>query len=275
MGRYFDRFPLVNYDGVPAKNLLTKVDFTQEAMRDIYSNFDYVLEPGMNRPDMVSYSYYDSSQYDWLIYLSNSVIDPYHDFYMSAEDFQAFIIAKYGSLDIARNTTLFYRNDWSSDESIISPEIYESLGPAIRKYWKPVMDSSFKIVGYDRVKEDWVIATNKIISLRLTDASVLVGADIVYQTSTDTYASVMSIDLDTNIVQVQHVSGMFEADGTDTIEEVLVLHQTISDAEAAFWAPVSAYEYEEEKNELKRYVNIIKRTYLPDVERLFIEKIEE
>jgi hypothetical protein len=275
MGRYFDRFPLVNYDGVPAKNLLSKVDFTQEAMRDIYSNFDYVLEPGMNRPDMVSYSYYDSSQYDWLIYLANGMIDPYHDFYMSTEDFQAFIIGKYGSLEIARNTTLFYRNDWASDESIISPEIYESLEAPIRKYWKPIMDSSFKIAGYDRVKEDWIIATNKIISLKLTDASVLVGADIVYQTSTDTYASIMSIDLDTNIVQVQHVSGMFEADGTDTIEEVVVLQQTISDAEAAFWSPVSAYEYEEEKNELKRYVNIIKRTYLPDVERLFIEKIEE
>jgi hypothetical protein len=275
MGRYFDRFPLVNYGGVPAKNLLTKVDFTQEAIRDIYSNFDYVLEPGMNRPDMISYSYYDSSQYDWLIYLSNNIIDPYHDFYKSPEDFEAFILGKYGSYEIARNTTVFYRNDWASDDSVIDPNVYEDLSPELRKYWKPVMDNNFRIAGYDRVKEDWTISTNKIVSLKLTDASVLSEADLVYQSSTEAIGTVLSVDLDTNIVIVQHIENIFVADGTDSIEDVTILQQTISDVEAAFWSPVTAYDYEEEKNELKRYVNIIKRTYLPDVERLFIEKIQE
>lgn len=275
MGRYFDRFPLVNYDGTPAKNLLTKVDFTPEALRDIYSNFDYVLEPGMNRPDMVSYSYYDSSQYDWLIYLSNTVIDPYHDFYLSDEDFLAFITSKYGSYENAAATTVFYRNDWASDDSLISVDVYEALGPALRKYWKPVMDHAFRIVGYDRVKEDWVASTNMIVSLKLTDVSVLADADIIQQTSTNAKAALLSIDTNTNIALVQHVVGMFEADGSDTIEEVTILQKVISDEEAPFWSAVNAYEYEEEKNELKRYVNIIKRTYLPDVEKLFIEKIQE
>lgn len=275
MGRYFDRFPLVNYDGVPAKNLLTKVDFTEEALRDIYSNFDYVLEAGMSRPDTLSYSYYDSSQYDWLIYLSNNIMDPYYDFYMSDEDFQAFIVGKYGSLEVARNTTLFYRNDWASDDSVILPEVYEALSPQLRKYWKPVIDNNFRVSGYDRVKEDWTASTNMIVSLKLTDASVLLEADLVYQSSTGAIGTVVSVDLDTNIVVVQHIENMFEADGTDTIEEVTLLQQVISDAEAAFWSPVTAYDYEEEKNELKRYINVIKRTYLPDVERLFIEKIQE
>lgn len=274
MGRYFDRFPLVNYDGIPAKNLLTKVDFTQESMRDIYSNFDYVLEPGMNRADMISYSYYDSSQYDWLIYLSNTVIDPYHDFYMSEQDFNAYIIGKYGSRQNALNTIKFYRNDWASDDSLIDVNIYESLGPQIRKYWKPVVDITNKIIGYDRVKEDWISSTNMIVSLKLTDVSVIADADIIQQASTDAKGTLISIDTTTNIALVQHVIGMFEADGTDTIEEVTVIQQVISDEEAPFWAAVNAYEYEEEKNELKRYVNIIKRTYLPDVEKLFIEKIQ-
>lgn len=275
MGRYFDRFPLVNYDGMPAKNLLTKVDFTQESMRDIYSNFDYVLEAGMNRPDMVSYSYYDSSQYDWLIYLSNNVIDPYHDFYLSADDFREFINGKYGSHDIARNTTLFYRNDWASDESLISEAVYESLSANIRKYWKPVVNNTQQIIGYDRVKEDWIVSTNKIVSLKLTDVSVLTGATAVQQTSSGAVGSVISVDTTTNTVVVQHVTGEFVADGSDTIEEVTLMQQAISDDEAPFWAAVKAYDYEEEKNELKRYVNIIKRSYLPDVERLFIEKIQE
>jgi hypothetical protein len=275
MGRYFDRFPLVNYDGVPAKNLLTKVDFTEEALRDIYSNFDYVLQPGMNRPDMISYSYYDSTQYDWLIYLSNTVIDPYHDFYKSSEDFYAHVVAKYGSYEIAINTIMFYRNDWSPDDSVIDVSVYDALTPALRKYWKPVMNNTYQIIGYDRVKEDWTVSTNKIVSIKLADASVLVGSDFIHQTSTQARGALLSVDTTTNIAIVQHVTGMFAADGSDSIEEVTILKQVLSEEEEAFWSPVNAYEYEEEKNELKRYVNLIKRTYLPDVERLFVEKIQE
>ena len=86
MSKYFDKFPLVNYNGVLAKNLMVKADFTETAKRDIYSNFDYVLEEGMTRPDMISNAYYNSPYYDWLIYLSNNIIDPYHDYYKSEVD---------------------------------------------------------------------------------------------------------------------------------------------------------------------------------------------
>jgi hypothetical protein len=34
---------------------------------------------------------------------------------------------------------------------------------------------------------------------------------------------------------------------------------------------VTAYDDEQEKNELKRYVNLIKKSYLPEVEKLFVE----
>ncbi len=46
------------------------------------------------------------------------------------------------------------------------------------------------------------------------------------------------------------------------------------DLEASFWSPVTAYDYEEEQNELKRYVNIIKASYLPDIEKQFVELIK-
>jgi hypothetical protein len=87
MGKYFNRFPLVDYNGTPAKNILARVDFTDQTKNDIYVNFDYVLQEGSTRPDILSFNYYNSSQYDWLIYMANEIVDPYHDYYKSQQDF--------------------------------------------------------------------------------------------------------------------------------------------------------------------------------------------
>jgi hypothetical protein len=56
MSRYFSRFPLVDYNGTPAKNILARVDFSEETKRDIYSNFDYVIQDDLIRPDFLSYT---------------------------------------------------------------------------------------------------------------------------------------------------------------------------------------------------------------------------
>ncbi len=107
MSRYFDRFPVINYDGTVAKNILARVDFSEQSKRDIYSTFQFTLEEGFERPDLLSYNYYGSSQFDWMIYLTNNIVDPYYDYYKSTDDFKKFIESKYGSAQDARKTTQF------------------------------------------------------------------------------------------------------------------------------------------------------------------------
>lgn len=272
MARYFSRFPLVDYNGTPAKNILARVDFTEETKRDIYSNFDYVIQDDLIRPDYLSYTYYDSSQYDWMIYLSNNIVDPYHDYYLGAEDFEKYIIGKYGTLSSARDKVMFYRNDWASDESLIPESTYDSLQPEIKKYWKPRLNANNQIAGYERVKDDWVVSTNKILELVLTaDPTSFVVGDIITQSSTGAKATVVFIDTVRNSVVVQHVEEDFVVNEPEGLLEVNVLKVNISDTEINFWSKVTAYDYELEKNELKRYVNLIKKSYLPEVEKLFIE----
>lgn len=273
MSRYFSRFPLVDYNGVPAKNILARVDFTDETKKDIYINFDYVIQEGTSRQDILSYNYYNSAQYDWLINLSNNVVDPYHDYYMSNSDFKNYIIAKYDSIDIATNKILFYRNDWSSDESLISETVYDNLQPAIKKYWKPKLNNANQIVGYERTKEDWTVSTNRIVELTVdVDISSYNIGDIIQQGSTK--ATLVTKNVDTGVLIVQHVFGEFEVANTGIIG-VEVLQENISALEENFWAPVSAYEYEEEQNELKRYITVIKSSYLPDIEKSFIEQLKK
>lgn len=272
MSRYFSRFPLVDYNGTAVKNILARVDFTDQTKSDIYSSFDYVIQEGMSRPDILSFNYYTSPQYDWLIHLANNVVDPYHDYFLEANDFKNYIIGKYGSTEIARNKVMFYRNDWAPDESLISETVYENLQPNIKKYWKPKLSTTNQIVGYERVREDWIVSTNRIVQLTVdVDISSYAIGDIIKQN--DASATLVNKDVDAGTLIVQHVNGQFVENSTGVIG-VIVLQENIPATEEAFWTPVHAYEYEEEQNELKKYITMIKSSYLSDVEKLFIEQLK-
>lgn len=278
MARYFDRFPVVDYDGTIAKNILARVDFTDQTKKDIYSTFQFTLEEGFERPDLLSYNYYGSSQFDWMIYLTNNIVDPYYDYYKSTPDFKSYIDTKYGSPSNARLVTKFYRNNWHTDERLITPAQYEALQADetvnLRKYWKPKLANTGAILGYERIKEDWIVSTNKIVLLTLSvSPSAFVVGDKVSQTSTGAIATVDFVDADAKTLTVKHVSGTFVANTSEGINTVTLLNQNISDEEASYWYAVNAYDDEQETNELKRNIYVLKRSYLAEVEKQFIQQL--
>jgi hypothetical protein len=278
MARYFDRFPVVDYDGKIVKNILSRVDFTEQSKKEIYSNFQFTLEEGFERPDLLSYNYYGSSQFDWMIYLTNNIVDPYYDYYKSTEDFKKYIDNKYGSTANARVIIKFYRNGWHTDERLITVAQFEALQADetlnLRKYWKPKLTNIGAILGYERIKEDWVVSTNKIVllSLAVSPSSFVIG-DRVSQTSTGAYATVDFIDTENKTLTVKHVSGTFVANTTEGISTVTPLKQNISDAEASYWYAVNAYEEEQEVNEMKKNVTLLKSSYLAETEKQFIQQL--
>lgn len=278
MARYFDRFPVIDYNGTIAKNILARVDFTDQTKKDIYSTFQFTLEEGFERPDLLSYNYYGSSQFDWMIYLTNNIVDPYYDYYKSTADFKNYINRKYGSSTNARSITKFYRTNWHNDDRLITPAQYEALQADetlnLRKYWKPKLANTGAILGYERVKEDWIVSTNKIVllSLSVTPADFDIG-DRVTQSSTGAHATVDFVDTENNTLTVKHVTGTFTANASEGILEVTLLNQNISDDEASYWYEVNSYEEELETNELKRNVYVLKRSYLAEVEKQFIQQL--
>jgi hypothetical protein len=278
MARYFDRFPIVDYDGDIAKNILARVDFTEKTKRDIYSTFQFTLEEGFERPDLLSYNYYGSSKFDWMIYLTNNIVDPYYDYYKSAEDFKSYMETKYGSNSNARSITLFYRLNWHEDERTITVQQYEALvadeTANARKYWKPKLTNTGAVIGYERIKEDWTVSTNKVLSLSLTvSPSGFAIGDRVTQTSTGAYATVDYIDLENNTLTVKHVNGTFTVNEAEGIKEITLISQNIPEAEAEYWYAVNAYDDEQETNELKRNVFVLKSSYLAETEKQFIQQL--
>lgn len=283
MAKYFDRFPLVSYNDSVVKNLLTRVDFTTATKKDIYSRFDYVLDEAVYRPDLISDTYYGSPYYDWLIFMQNNIVDPYHDFYKSETDMQKMILAKYGSIDSAVNVVLYYRNNWAVDDSTISESTYDSLSANLKKYYNPRVDLNNKIIGYSRVQEDWIRSTNKIIEIKVTEDIIdnYNVTDIIIQNSSNSRATIVQKDSVNHILTLQHIEGEFEISNTvieinegpvDPITNKL-LWQPIPDEEASFWSPVTAYDFETESNTLKRYVTIVKSEYLQDIDKMFNQQV--
>lgn len=272
--RYFGAFPIINYDGYFARNILARVGFDQNVKAFAPNFYPYTVKES-DRPDSLSYNYYDNADNEWLIYLVNDIVDPYHDYRLTSEDFDSYITKKYGGIQEASRQTAFYRNNWESDDQTITTAAYSAKTEKERFFWEPVIGYSGEILGYERKKSGVIVSTNKIVELSTSEQTTqpTVGERLMIDSSN--YGTVVSSN--STIVMVQHVVGTFpdsaytasgetsnvsiSVTGATTIQESL-------DAEIqAYFSPVSMYTYEIEKNEQKKHINLLDNRFSAAAEK--------
>ena len=108
MSSYFNLIPNFDYvsrlpdakisDYIQVKNLFKRVLLRE----DIYSNLMYFTKydiQGDDRPDNVAYRIYSDSTLDWLILLSNNITHIPTEWPLAQNDFDRFLLDKYGSYD--------------------------------------------------------------------------------------------------------------------------------------------------------------------------------
>ena len=136
------------------------------------------------------------------------------------------------------------------------------------------MTNTGTVIGYERMKEEWTVSTNKIELLSLTVAPTAFEiGDRVSQTSTGAYATVDYIDLENNTLTVKHVNGTFAVNEAEGIKAITPIKQNIPEAETEYWYAVNAYDDEKETNELKRNIFVLKSSYLAETEKQFIQQL--
>lgn len=142
MSQYFKYFPKIKYDDRVARDITRRVAFRTKVFSDPYAFLPYLIQSD-DRPEDVAHFYYGDVKYTWVVYFSNQMIDPYHDWPLNTRDFDRYIMNKYaneanttgyGVVAWAQNTLITdniieYRSD-DDDELIISPKTYE-LDPTI------------------------------------------------------------------------------------------------------------------------------------------------
>ena len=114
---FFANYPRIAYDisgnnsTVPdftvAVNLMIRNKLKDAAVDDVTVFYPYVVPEGM-RPDVLAYQYYGDTIYTWTIYLVNNIVDPYYEWPLSYKDLRAYIIQKYGSIEIAQSQIHHY-----------------------------------------------------------------------------------------------------------------------------------------------------------------------
>lgn len=270
---YFDKIPTITYNGTLCKNLLARARLSDQTRAQKAVFYPYTME-NADRIDILSNDYYDDPGYTWLIWLTNNTIDPYYDMALDDDNFIQYIIKKYGSYEAASRKIYFYRNNWYDyPDTQITVAQFNGLDSSFRKYYEPIIDNNLAPAAYKRKRHDDVVATNKILTLTIsnTTGTFTVGEEVRIDASN--YAFVTFAN--SSVVTCQHVTGAFEVSDTITGQEsnaqadiatVTVIAETIASTDVGYWTPVTYLDYEQEQNEDKKTIQLLDPRYVGQAE---------
>ena len=109
---YFDLFPNVelpsysekrssSYDTIIVKNLFKRWKVREDFFQNVAAFNKFMVE-GDDRPDNVAYQLYEDDQLDWVVLLSNNIINVRDEWPMSQYDFQRYIDNKYDPVQLGQ-----------------------------------------------------------------------------------------------------------------------------------------------------------------------------
>lgn len=269
---FFVNFPVMNYAGYAATNIMARV-----VLSDLFvNNFDLLYEwkvPEGKKATDVAFDLYGKSEDVWVIWLVNQIVDPYFNWPLSNENFAAYITDKYGSIANAQTQVIYYRNNWPSDDSQISTAAYAALAADQKQYWKPQLIPGNRILNYYRNPSDTVVSTNQLLTAEFTYNSNAVFQDGEFVSQGNNATGFISPNSVGN-ASFQHITGAFVANGAPVVGSVtgasanlvvdsLFLHNVIPLDQEAYFSPVTAYDSEVELNEQRSLIKLLRVEYLP------------
>jgi hypothetical protein len=154
MSRYFQNFSTINYNGSIAIDITKRVAILNSIFGNRLAFYPYQVKDGI-RPDQVAERYYGSTDFVWLVYMSNNIVDPYYEWPMDSMTFNDYIRDKYGSMEQARAKIVSYRVNWYEDTTKLNNTQYNNLPAYAKKYWTPAFDSNNLPMVYERKKIDY------------------------------------------------------------------------------------------------------------------------
>lgn len=289
--RYFDKFPKIMYSNNEVVDITKRTALLNKVSINPYVFYPYEID-SYERPDQLSYRYYDDAYKSWILYLSNKIVDPYYEWYMHDNEFVDFLTKKYGSYYNAQTKILYYTNDWENSDDI-DVSTYDALTVGMKNYWKPNLSNNGKIISYSRKQVDWKTNTNKIIEYTVNNSNNFIMDEICYihfnQFSTGK-GQISSIT--DNKIYLQHVSGDFyisetisiisnshitgsESNANTIILDVKSVANNIVEEEIVYWKPVTRFDYEMSKNEFNKTIRVIdsnfKQTMVENLTELMSE----
>ncbi len=163
MGLYFRNIPNLEYinrdENTISEYSKTKNLFKRGKIRDdIFGNLSYFnryIIVGDERPDNVAFKVYNDETLDWVVMLSNNILNLYDEWPLTQESFDSYLLEKYGSYQ-ALNNTHHYE----------TKEIKDSSGKIILKSGL-VVNQNFYLEYYDSNTKQLLF--NRDVKQRITN----------------------------------------------------------------------------------------------------------
>jgi hypothetical protein len=144
---YFSNYPLIRYNNKISLNLLLRAKIISDVLDRYQVYYPYVIKDS-ETADFLAYKFYRDPELDWVIYYSNNMIDPIHEWPMSTNDLERFIEKKYNKRSFeTKNDILHYEYtglDSETPEDIarkrytMAAVTYSFLSTEERSGWTPV-----------------------------------------------------------------------------------------------------------------------------------------
>jgi len=133
MSDYFNRLPNLEYvsrlkdakisDYITVKNFFKKGILREDIFENLMSFQKYKII-GNERPDNVAKKIYDNPNLDWLVLVSNNIIHIQNEWPMTQNDFDDYLLSKYGNYETLYGGIHHYESKEVKDENgvILFPE---------------------------------------------------------------------------------------------------------------------------------------------------------
>lgn len=168
---FFDKFPKIKYDMNHSKidaqfetvtNIFFRVAVIKETLNNLSSYHVYELDDG-DTPEILAEKVYNDAGANWIIIYANKILDPQFDWPLDYDSFNKYIIGKYGSIEAAKTK--------------------------IHHYEKLVTRTIDSIVSTQKFPLDKSISTNGVLTLVNTHGSFTIGEHAFTGNSSQVYAN--------------------------------------------------------------------------------------
>ena len=160
MASYFRQVPNFDYvnrdsdgksigDYQVVKNLFKRVKIREDILQNLAYFTKYKIQ-GDDRPDNVAYEIYEDETLDWVVLLSNNIMNVQTEWPLSQAQFNDYLIKKYGDIQKAYNIHHYETRELKNDRG----EVVVKKGLIVPK--------NYKVEYFDVERAQYVIRVNEV-----------------------------------------------------------------------------------------------------------------
>ena len=160
MASYFRQVPDFDYvnrdsdgksigDYQVVKNLFKRIKIREDILQNLAYFTQYKIQ-GDDRPDNVAFEIYDDETLDWVVLLSNNILNVQTEWPLTQAAFNDFLIKKYGDIEKSNNIHHYETRELKNDRG----EIVVRKGLTVPK--------NYKIEYFDTKRNQYVVRTNEV-----------------------------------------------------------------------------------------------------------------